>query len=91
MLTRIHIAVSPDPLPSGDHKALCGKLIRNAEWVWSAEHGGTALKEIFNPFYRCKDCWKADWGGRYVYGITEKQEVARGEYGVSAEVRARED
>lgn len=66
---KIHIAISETPLSAGQEAlAVCGQVVPNAQWIWTAENGGKAVKEIFNALQLCTDCWRAAWDGRYVYG-----------------------
>lgn len=74
-LNKTHIAISEFPLSAGlPTYALCGKVIPDAQWIWTAENGGQAAKEIFNALLRCTECWAQDWEGRYVYGMVRGTE-----------------
>lgn len=70
MTNLVHIAVSELPLTAGEEqKAICGTPIQKAQWIWTAENGGSAIKEIFTRLTICADCWRCEWDGHYVYGV----------------------
>jgi len=70
-----HLVVSPDPLEQRqDYKALCGKEVSEAVWVWQVVERG----EVVDRIKTCAKCWaqlSPERVTEYVYGAIPASEA----------------
>ena len=76
-MTKAHIVISPDPLPSGSVQvALCRTELKNFQWLVQveADFAGRSLRKGFdstrlwiNPLTTCRICYQQDWPDGYLY------------------------
>ncbi len=73
---KFHLAISPEPLPRGDRMALCGEMVRNAEFVPLSEdeQDPNSLSRICPKCRQVKDVLRRKYSYALVGGEALKQE-----------------
>lgn len=68
-MTKAHIVISPDPLPSGGRQyALCRAELKNFQWLVQIEQDNVRdAKEQINPITTCRICYQQEWPDGYLY------------------------
>ena len=72
-MTKAHMLAVAEPLQAGqDYTALCGALVKKAEFVMFVDRMFAGHCQV-NSFHFCRQCWMQPTTERYQYGLVDGQ------------------